>query len=208
MNKISSTRKIICVTGKMASGKNTLCSLLEQNDFLCTDADKVVHKVINDATPKILETFNEYAIQKGITLSNPDGTLNRKNLGELLFQNPTLLKKQEDIIYPLYIEETQKIINSNPSCNIILNATVLYKTPQLMNQCDFIIFVKSSAIQRFFRVCKRDNIKIKNILQRFYSQKNLYSEYKATNIPIIEIKNSSNINKLKKQVEHLLKKLK
>ena len=208
MNKISSTRKIICVTGKMASGKNTLCSLLEQNNFLCTDADKVVHKVINDAAPKILETFNEYAIQKGITLSNPDGTLNRKNLGELLFQNPTLLKKQEDIIYPLYIEETQKIINSNPSCNIILNATVLYKTPQLMNQCDFIIFVKSSAIQRFFRVCKRDNIKIKNILQRFYSQKNLYSEYKATNIPIIEIKNSSNINKLKKQVEHLLKKLK
>ena len=208
MNKISSTRKIICVTGKMASGKNTLCSLLEQNDFLCTDADKVVHKVINDATPKILETFNEYSIQKGISLSNPDGTLNRKNLGELLFQNPTLLKKQEDIIYPLYIEETQKIISSNPSCNIILNATVLYKTPQLMNQCDFIIFVKSSAIQRFFRVCKRDNIKIKNILQRFYSQKNLYSEYKATNIPIIEIKNSSNINKLKKQVEHLLKKLK
>lgn len=208
MNKISSTRKIICVTGKMASGKNTLCSLLEQNNFLCTDADKVVHKVINDATPKILETFNDNAIQKGITLTNPDGTLNRKNLGELLFQNPTLLKKQEDIIYPLYIEETQKIINSNPSCNIVLNATVLYKTPQLMNQCDFIIFVKSSAIQRFFRVCKRDNIKIKNILQRFYSQKNLYSEYKATNIPIIEIKNSSNINKLKKQVEHLLKKLK
>lgn len=208
MNKISSTRKIICVTGKMASGKNTLCSLLEQNDFLCTDADKVVHKVINDATPKILETFNEYSIQKGISLSNPDGTLNRKNLGELLFQNPTLLKKQEDIIYPLYIEETQKIINSNPSCNIILNATVLYKTPQLMNQCDFIIFVKSSAIQRFFRVCKRDNIKIKNILQRFYSQKNLYNEYKATNIPIIKIKNSSNMNKLKKQVEHLLKKLK
>ena len=205
MNKISSTRKIICVTGKMASGKNTLCSLLEQNDFLCTDADKVVHKVINDATPKILETFNEYAIQKGITLSNPDGTLNRKNLGELLFQNPTLLKKQEDIIYPLYIEETQKIISSNPSCNIILNATVLYKTPQLMNQCDFIIFVKSSAIQRFFRVCKRDNIKIKNILQRFYSQKNLYNEYKATNIPIIKIKNSSNMNKLKKQVENLSK---
>lgn len=208
MNKISSTRKIICVTGKMASGKNTLCSLLEQNDFLCTDADKVVHKVINDATPKILETFNEYSIQKGISLSNPDGTLNRKNLGELLFQNPTLLKKQEDIIYPLYIEETQKIINSNPSCNIILNATVLYKTPQLMNQCDFIIFVKSSAIQRFFRVCKRDNIKIKNILQRFYSQKNLYNEYKATNIPIIKIKNSSNMNKLKKQVENLLKKIK
>ena len=208
MNKISSTRKIICVTGKMASGKNTLCSLLEQNDFLCTDADKVVHKVINDATPKILETFNEYAIQKGITLSNPDGTLNRKNLGELLFQNPTLLKKQEDIIYPLYIEETQKIINSNPSCNIVLNATVLYKTPQLMKQCDFIIFVKSHTLQRFFRVCKRDNIKIKNIFQRFHSQKNLYNEYKATNIPIIEIKNSSNINKLKKQVEHLLKKLK
>ena len=208
MNKISSTRKIICVTGKMASGKNTLCSLLEQNNFLCTDADKVVHKVINDATPKILETFNDNAIQKGITLTNPDGTLNRKNLGELLFQNPTLLKKQEDIIYPLYIEETQKIINSNPSCNIILNATVLYKTPQLMNQCDFIIFVKSSAIQRFFRVCKRDNIKIKNILQRFYSQKNLYNEYKATNIPIIKIKNSSNMNKLKKQVENLLKKIK
>ena len=172
-----------------------------------TDNIEIIEE-IKDFEEEKIEVDALCTNQKGITLSNPDGTLNRKNLGELLFQNPTLLKKQEDIIYPLYIEETQKIINSNPSCNIILNATVLYKTPQLMNQCDFIIFVKSSAIQRFFRVCKRDNIKIKNILQRFYSQKNLYSEYKATNIPIIEIKNSSNINKLKKQVEHLLKKLK
>ena len=30
----NSCRKIICVTGKMASGKNTVCSILEQNGFI------------------------------------------------------------------------------------------------------------------------------------------------------------------------------
>ena len=77
--------------------------------------------------------------------------------------------------------------------NIILNATVLYKIPQLMEQCDYIFFVKSSAFQRFFRVCKRDKIKIKNIIQRFRSQKTLFQEYESTNIPIIKIHNKSNI---------------
>lgn len=204
----NSCRKIICVTGKMASGKNTVCSILEQNGFICLDADKVVHSVIQKATPKILDTFNNLAISKGIILTNQDGSLNRKALAELLFEDKNLLKQQEEIIYPFVTEETQNFINNNANKNIILNATVLYKIPQLMEQCDYIFFVKSSAFQRFFRVCKRDKIKIKNIIQRFRSQKTLFQEYEATNIPIIKIHNKSNIKKLTIQIHKALNKIK
>lgn len=203
----NSCRKIICVTGKMASGKNTVCSILEQCGFISLDADKVVHSVIQKATPKILDTFNELATSKGIILTNKDGSLNRKALAELLFEDKNLLKQQEEIIYPFVTEETQNFINNNANKNIILNATVLYKIPQLMEQCDYIFFVKSSALQRFFRVCKRDKIKIKNIIQRFRSQKTLFQEYESTNIPIIKIHNRSNINILTKQIHKALKKI-
>lgn len=204
----NSCRKIICVTGKMASGKNTVCSILEQYGFICLDADKVVHKAIEKATPKILDTFNELATSKGIILTNKDGSLNRKALAELIFEDKNLLKQQEEIIYPFVTEETQNFINNNANKNIILNATVLYKIPQLMEQCDYIFFVKSSTLQRFFRVCKRDKIKIKNIIQRFRSQKTLFQEYEATNIPIIKIQNKSNISKLTKHIHKALNKIK
>ena len=47
-----------------------------------------------------------------------------------------------------------------------------------------------------------------NIIQRFRSQKTLFKEYEATNIPIIKIHNKSNIKKLTIQIHNALNKIK
>ena len=44
---------LICVTGKMASGKNFVTSKLEQDGWQSVDADKLVHIAINDSTEEI-----------------------------------------------------------------------------------------------------------------------------------------------------------
>ena len=121
---------IIAVTGPMASGKNYICSQMEAQGWCSIDADILVHKAIELEKDKILEKFTPYAQEQNLTLTNDDGTINRRSLGQLLFSCPKLLQVQESIVYPVIIRQIQDFIKQNEKT--IINATVLYKTPQLL----------------------------------------------------------------------------
>ncbi len=174
----------------MAAGKNFISSQYEKKGWICLDADEQVHRAIKTATPQILNAFEKEAAAENIPLKNPDETLNRRNLGKLIFPHPELLKKQESIVYPIIIEETKKIIKENEGRNIVLNATVLYKTPELLRMCHKIIFVKASFFVRLKRAIKRDKMPLPQILSRFWTQRNLFSRYKNAGIPIEIINNN------------------
>lgn len=181
---------IICVTGKMAAGKNYICSQFEKEGWLCLDADKQVHKAIQMATPLILTSFEKEAEEKGICLTNPDGTLNRRALGALIFSDPELLRRQENLVYPYLIEETKQFIAEHPGQKIILNATVLYKVPELLDLCQKIIFVTAPFLTRLRRARKRDHLPYKQILSRFWAQRNLLKEYKKSGISLEILRNN------------------
>lgn len=178
---------LICLTGKMASGKNFICEKFERLGWFCLDADLLAHQAIENSSQTIIRTFEDEAKSRGIEIQTADGKINRRELGKLLFAAPNLLKKQEEIVYPEITKMIRNIILNRKK--VILNATVLYKTPQLLNMCEAIVFVKSNFIKRFFRAKKRDNLPAKQILKRFNSQKKLYEKYKNANIPIFSIKN-------------------
>ncbi len=180
---------IICLTGPMASGKNYIASRLENEEAVSIDLDKTVHKAIELCTPEILKTFEAEASRKGITLTDSNGNLNRRALGALVFSDSELLKKQEAIVYPKVIELTLSFIEENSSKTVILNATVLYKTPQLMNLCNAVYFVQAGFFKRLYRAIKRDKMPLLQILKRFKAQSSLLDNYKATGKPVFIIKN-------------------
>lgn len=180
-------KKLICICGKMASGKNYVCSILEKLGWSCVDADLLVHQAINQSTEKIIAEFSDEATRNNITITNTDGTINRKALGQLLFKNPDLLKKQENIVYPVIIKMIEDFISTHEKTAI--NATVLYKTPELLSKCELILYVQAPFIKRFFRVKKRDKLPSKQIFRRFSAQKNILSAYKKAGIQIIVINN-------------------
>lgn len=203
-------RKIFCVTGRMAAGKNFVSSFFERKGFLSIDADKLVHKVIDLKTSEILEVFEPYAKDFNrtssvpVVLKNPDGKLNRRELGRLLFCNPELLCKQEALIYPALAQETERILRENPEKNIILNATVLYKIPEMLNLCSKIIFVDAPFFTRLKRARKRDKMPFRQIIARFRTQKNLFDEYFKSGIPVLKVNNSGSGEKLFSQLEKIL----
>lgn len=180
-------KKLICICGKMASGKNYVCSILEKLGWSCVDADLLVHQAINQSTEKIIAEFSDEAARNKLTITNTDGTINRKALGQLLFKNPALLKKQENIVYPVIIKMIEDFISTHEKTAI--NATVLYKTPELLSKCGLILYVQAPFIKRFFRVKKRDNLPSAQIFRRFSAQKNMLSAYKKAGIKIITINN-------------------
>lgn len=188
----------------MAAGKNAAAAILEKKGFAVIDADILVHKAIRQTTPLILETFKEPAAERGIKLKGPDGLLDRRALGRLVFSDKILLARQESIVYPVITELIDAFITAHSGQNIVLNATVLYKIPDLMNQCSSIIYIDAPPVIRFFRVVKRDHIKIPLILQRFKTQKYLLCEYQKTGIPVIRISNTGSLISLEMK---LLRKL-
>ena len=198
---------ILCVTGPMAAGKNAVCRILEERGFIALDADRQVHGAIEKAAPEIIKTFSKEANAQNITLTDKNGRINRRELGRLLFNRPNLLAKQESIVYPAIIEETKSFIQKQQElksdADIILNATVLYKTPELLNLCKYIIYVDAPKITRIVRALKRDRMPLRQILSRFATQKRLFSEYKKTGVPIIKITNAGSEKKLKSAIESL-----
>lgn len=191
----------ICVCGKMASGKNYICGLLEDSGagtssssdnsssscWASVDADLLVHEAINHCTEQIKQTFSEDAAKNGLKIVNENGTINRRELGKLLFKNPELLKKQEDIVYPEITKLIEDFIDKHEKT--VINATVLYKTPELLSKCSLILYVRAPLLKRFFRVRNRDKLPASQILRRFFAQRNMLSAYKKAGIKILIIDN-------------------
>ena len=168
---------IIAVTGPMAAGKNYICSQLEKEGWACVDADLLVHDAIEIAKDRILDTFTPYAEKKHLKLARVDGSIDRKALGKLLFAIPELLTIQESIVYPIITTQIEDFIAANQKS--VINATVLYKTPELLARCEKVLYVKAPLLKRLFRARRRDKLPFTQIFRRFYAQRNLLKEYQT-----------------------------
>ncbi|HBP08998.1 MAG TPA: dephospho-CoA kinase, partial [Treponema sp.] len=104
---------VLCVTGPMAAGKNAASSILEKMGFVSIDADLIGHDAVENCKEKILEEFSSLAQKNKIHLLSQDGKINRKNLGQLIFKDKALVKKQEDIVFPYINSVLENFIDEN-----------------------------------------------------------------------------------------------
>ena len=183
----TSKQTIMAVTGPMAAGKNYICKQLEKEGWAAIDADILVHDAIEIAKDRIINTFTPYAEEHKIKIARTDGTIDRRALGQLLFAIPELLKVQESIVYPIITKWIDDFISEHEKT--IINATVLYKTPDILNRCQKILFVTAPLLTRLRRARTRDHLPYRQILRRFWVQRNLLKEYQKTGIPVEIIKN-------------------
>ncbi|MBN1643685.1 MAG: dephospho-CoA kinase [Dehalococcoidales bacterium] len=88
--------RVIGLTGGIGSGKSTVTSFLAELGATIIDADKIVHEAYLSDTEvwrKLVKTFGEGILTK-------DRAIDRKKLGEVVFNNPELLEKLNDIVHP------------------------------------------------------------------------------------------------------------
>ncbi|MCR5724986.1 MAG: dephospho-CoA kinase [Treponema sp.] len=201
-------RHVICVTGAMAAGKNAVSDILEKHGYACTDADKLVHQALADPAiqARVLAEFGKEAHSRGIQLTRADGSLDRRALGALLFSDKALLHRHEAILHPEVDARIDAFMEAHPEQDIVINATVLYKTPS-MKKCSAILFVTAPLCVRFFRARRRDGMKSRHILARFWQQRNLFAKYKKTDADIYRVSNTGSIQALEKKIEAFLRRL-
>lgn len=195
---------ILCVTGPMAAGKNVAASILEKKGFVAVDADVLGHRAVKECTEQILCEFSDKAQKRGVSLLSSDGTLNRRVLGSIVFESRELLARQEQIVYPVIRRLLAEFIRENAGKDIAVNATVLYKLPDMQNIIERILYIDAPLPLRFIRAMKRDKTGIIQIYRRFSSQKNLFAKYKNTNTDIRRVWNTGTRQSLERKIEKFL----
>ena len=192
----------------MAAGKNAAAKILEQKGYACIDADLAGHTAVENAREKIFEHFGKEAEKRGILLKNEDKSVNRRALGAIVFESLALLSELESIVYP----ETERIISNFIEENkkrpeipgVVVNAAVLYKTPNILSQVQFILYIDAPLILRYFRARKRDRLSPLKILSRFARQKDLFAKYQNSNADIQRVWNTGSIKHLEKKILKIL----
>ncbi len=195
---------VACVTGPMAAGKNLAASIMEKNGWACIDADKIVHDALEQIKPQVIELHSQAAKKMGINLLNADGSLNRRSVGKIVFNNANALQAQESLVHPVVCQMLMEFIDSHSEQPVAVNATVLYKTPQILNRCDFVLFVDCPCFIRFFRAKKRDKLSCPQILSRFQAQRNIFAKYKKSNADIYKVWNIGFPYALERRIERML----
>jgi len=106
-------RLVIGVTGSIATGKSTVANMLEELGAPIVDCDILSRLVVEPGKPAwedIVSFFGEEVLQE-------DKTLNRKKLGEIIFQDAAKRKKLESIQHIRILDEMARLVEEHVGRN-------------------------------------------------------------------------------------------
>lgn len=167
---------VLGLTGVYCAGKNHVVRLLEDRGFKSLDVDKLGHRVIEIEREAILQRF-------GRGILGEDGLIDRKRLGERVFEKPGELAALEGIVHPAVNRITEEWMEERKGKPLVINAALLHRS-SAWNRLDGIILVKAPLITRLLRARKRDRLPWGQLIKRFHSQRKFTALYLAQNADI------------------------
>ena len=153
------------LTGGIGSGKSTVARLFAELPIPVIDADEIAHRLVEKGQPALAQIRQEF----GADILNPDGSLNRKKLGERIFSDLEQKQKLESILHPLIYKTIQSEIGrlNTPYCIICI--PLLFETG-MAHFVDRILVVDCPVEMQIERVKNRDNLPIEIIQSIINSQ--------------------------------------
>ena len=186
---------VVALTGGIGSGKTTVSQLFEALGAPIVDTDIIARQLVAPGE----STLNEIARQFGETILNPDGTLNRAQLRQTIFQNPDKKRLLESILHPLIRAEMMHQIAALTSPYCIVVIPLLVESGQ-MEFADRILVVDTTEAAQLARVSQRDNQTENEIAAIVASQASRDARLAVANDVI---HNNSTLDELKQQVATL-----
>lgn len=192
------------LSGGIATGKSTVSALLRQAGFPIVDADIVAREVVEPGTP-MLEKI-KLAFGPGII---DNGVLDRRKLGQIVFEDGAQLKKLNDIMQPAISSAMADKINFWRLQNVpilVLDVPLLFERDYDKNKLvDKIIVVTASEEIQLSRLENRDQLSNMEARNRVKAQ--LPMSQKIARADYV-IDNNGRIEELQEQVTVLIKKIK
>ena len=161
--------KVIGLTGNIASGKSVVASMFEDLGAKVIDVDDIARKIVEPnetAWKKIVDTF-------GQNILNPDSTINRKKLGEIIFNDYEKRKILNDITHPKIIQNARDKVEKykNEMVEVvIIEAALIVEKGGLKDLIEKLIVVISDEESQIERLTERNGFSKEEALSRINSQ--------------------------------------
>jgi len=153
------------LTGGIGCGKTTVATVFAQFNVPVIDADEIAHQVVAIGQPslKLIEqTFGVQSLQ-------PDGSLNRAYIRDLIFNDAAQKQKLEAIIHPLVYQtiEQQLVLLDTPYC--LISIPLLFET-NTAGRVDRVLVIDCPVETQIERVLKRDGLTMERVQSIIASQ--------------------------------------
>lgn len=162
---------ILGLTGSIATGKSTVSNIFKQQKIPVVDADLGAREVVKPGTEGIKRI--EAGFGKKVIASN--GSLDRKALGEIVFQNPSELKKLNRILGDLIAiwiqSEKEKYIDQGVPL-VVLDIPLLFESGYDQDVEKVMVVATTPAIQ-LDRLMQRDQIDARTAQQKINAQQSI-----------------------------------
>jgi len=187
----------IVLTGGIATGKSTVASLLKLHGFKIIDADKISHQILDENIENIKNIFGNKYIK--------ENKVNRRLLGDLIFNNQNKKKELEELLHPqikkIIIQESIKM--DKFKIPYLIEIPLFFETKNY--NIDKVLVVYTTKEIQIERLKKRDNFSRDYALKIADSQMNIEDKKNSGNYLI---DNSKDLKFLQEEVEKVIKEIK
>ncbi|MBD2451799.1 dephospho-CoA kinase [Nostoc sp. FACHB-152] len=192
------TKRIIGLTGGIATGKTTVANYLASAYNLpIFDADIYARDAVAAGSP----ILNAIAQKYGEQILLPDGSLNRQQLGEIIFDNQQERQWIEGLIHPYVKECFDKAIAESTAETLVLVIPLLFEA-QMTHLVTEIWVVSCSVEQQLQRLIQRNHLSYEQAQARINSQLPLAEKIARANVVL---DNSFSLDILLQQIDVVLK---
>jgi len=171
------------LTGGLASGKSFVGREFQSLGCLLIQADELGHRVLDPEG----EAYGAVIAEFGRGILNADGTINRRTLAGLVFNNPERLEKLNSLVHPPVRARTRKLIEefaaAHPDGIAVSEAAILVETGSSRNY-DRLIVAVCSEEQQIERAMARDHLTREEVLDRLRRQMPLSEKVKYADFVI------------------------
>lgn len=171
---------ILGLTGGIACGKSTVAARLAELGAIRVDADAITHELMargGAAVPKVRETFGDGAIL-------PDGAVDRKRLGAIVFADENARRALEGIVHPLVQRRAlERIDAANGDDVVLLEVPLLFETG-MDALCGEVWAVTVSREKQVERLMERNGLSQEEAIQRVDAQMSSAEKAARANVVI------------------------
>lgn len=197
--------KVIGLSGGIASGKSTVSNILRDKGIPIIDGDVIAREIVekgSNVLDRLVETFGEEVLYE-------DGTLNRRKLGTIVFNNKENLEKLNNIMHPAIKKEILKNIDfyDNAGKKYCVVDGALLMEGIFKDIANILILVYVNSDTQVKRLIDRNNIDHDEAVSKINSQmpfedKKKYANYIIDNSYDLEY-TKSQVNKIMSEILNL-----
>ena len=155
----------IGLTGNIACGKSTVLRELKRLGAATLDADQVAHRAMRRGTA----VYRAVVAAFGEDILGPEGEIDRRTLGKIVFADPAALARLEAIVHPAVLAYTGEWLENVREEVAVIDAIKLFEAG-IAERCDEVWVVICPQEEQLRRLVEYRGLSREEALLRIHAQ--------------------------------------